>query len=181
MSLITILASLTLASQIVLAILLAALAFKPTRTFVIDKLGAIAPHLSLAIGISAMLGSLALSDILGLEPCKLCWYQRVAIYPQVLLFGLALWWKDNTITRYTVPLSVTGLMISLYHYYLQFGGSALTPCSVGGYSVSCSNRSIIEFDYITIPMMSITAFAYLIVLGVIHHYRQRNYVLQKGE
>ncbi len=103
-------------------------------------------------------GSLFYSEIAKYEPCKLCWFQRIFMYPQVLLFGLALYKKQKVIVDYLLLMSVFGLVIALYHYLLQIDLVPSVVCSVVGYSVSCSQRFEMEYGYITIPMMSLTAF-----------------------
>ena len=72
------------------------------------------------VSLVATLGSLYFSDILGYNPCKLCWYQRILMYPQVLFFGISLFRKDRSILNYVLPLSVLGFLIAGFHYYEQF-------------------------------------------------------------
>lgn len=113
------------------------------------------------ISLIAMLGSLTYSDVLGYEPCKLCWYQRIFMYPQVFLLGLALFRKEKFIIPYALFLAVIGEIIALYHYTVQLGVFP-APCSVSGYSVSCAKVFILQFGYITIPLMAFTAFVLII-------------------
>lgn len=113
------------------------------------------------VSLLAMLGSLTYSDIIGYEPCKLCWFQRIAMYPQVVLMGVAIFRKDEWMKIYGVILSAIGGAIALYHYVGQLGYTAL-PCSAIGYSVSCSQKFVLEFGYITIPMMAFSAFALIL-------------------
>ena len=107
---------------------------------------------------TATLGSLFYSEIAGFEPCKLCWFQRIFMYPQLILLGMAFWKKDKNIGNYGIVLSGLGAIIAVYHYLLQIGLVPSIACSAIGYSVSCSQRFIMNFGYITIPMMSLTAF-----------------------
>lgn len=115
-----------------------------------------------AIALTATLGSLFYSEAAGFTPCELCWYQRIFMYPQVLLLGLAAWRRDKNVAPYAILLSGAGAAIAAYHYYLQLGGAAVSSCSVVGYSVSCAQRFAMQFGYITIPMMSLTAFLMII-------------------
>lgn len=120
------------------------------------------------VSLVAMLGSLYFSDYLGYEPCKLCWYQRIFMYPQVFLFGLALWRREPfKVWAYSTFLSVIGGAIALFHYYSQMVDEPLItlPCTAIGYSASCAETFITSFGYITIPFMALTAFALLIILG----------------
>ncbi len=113
---------------------------------------------ALIVSLAATLGSLFYSEIAGYEPCKLCWYQRIFMYPQPILLGLAIWLKDRAVIKYILILSIIGGLIALYHYLLQLGVVPNGACAVVGYSVSCARRFVMEMGYITIPMMSLTAF-----------------------
>lgn len=112
----------------------------------------------------ATLGSLFYSEIAGFEPCKLCWFQRIFMYPQVILLGVALWKKDRGIIPHSITLSSLGAVIAGYHYLLQLGVAPALPCSAVGYSASCSQRFVLQFGYITIPLMALTAFLLVVVL-----------------
>ncbi len=114
----------------------------------------------LSLGGSAM--TLVHSMVFGLPPCPLCWWQRVFLYPQVVLFALALWKRDSGIANYSIALSVAGLFVALYHHMLQISPSGSLPCPSEG--VSCAQIFFLEFGYITYPMMAFTLFAALIVL-----------------
>lgn len=118
---------------------------------------------ALIVSVAATGGSLFYSDVLGYNPCKLCWLQRIFMYPQVVLLGLALWKNDLTVAFYSTALAVIGGLIALYHYLSQLG---LLPavCSTVGYSVSCSQKFVLQLGYITIPLMSLTAFLLIILL-----------------
>lgn len=104
------------------------------------------------------LGSLFYSDILGYEPCKFCWLQRIFMYPQVIFLGIALWRKDWNIYFYSIVFSVVGGLLALNHYILQTTGSSILPCSAVGYSVSCSKVFVMHLGYITIPLMAFSGF-----------------------
>ena len=109
------------------------------------------------VSLLATAGSLIYSNVIGYAPCSLCWFQRIFMYPQVLLMGIALVRKDSWMKLYGFVFSVIGAAIALYHYTGQLGLSPL-PCSAVGVSVSCSERFVMEFGYITIPMMAFSAF-----------------------
>lgn len=129
---------------------------------VFSILGKYALHIGAFIASSALVGSLFLSNSIGFDPCELCWLQRIFIYPQVLLFAIALYKKDEAVVDYSLSLSFVGFFIALYQSYVQWGGDSLLPCTAEG--AECSKIFFIEFGYITIPVMSLTAFAYLILL-----------------
>jgi disulfide bond formation protein DsbB len=119
------------------------------------------------VSVVATLGSLTYSDVIGYEPCKLCWLQRICMYPQALLFGIALWRKDSGIRIYALGLSIVGALIALFHYIGQLGLNPLRlDCLAVGYSASCSKNFVLQFGYITIPLMALSAF---ILIGLSLH------------
>ena len=124
--------------------------------------------LAFIVAVIAMLGSLTYSDIIGYEPCKLCWFQRILMYPQVILLGMALMKKDYKMANYSIVLSIIGALVAGYHYLLQIGVAPATTCSVVGYSASCSQQFILQYGYITIPMMALSAFFLIIFLLQAH-------------
>ncbi len=123
---------------------------------------------SFLVTIGGMIASLVYSDIIGYLPCTLCWYQRILLYPEALLLGLALWKEDRTITDYVIALSGLGLLLSIYQKYIELGGVSVLPCSAT--AVSCSKVYVVEFGYITIPVMALTSFAFVLVLMLVHNY-----------
>ena len=107
----------------------------------------------------ATVGSLIYSEIIGYEPCKLCWIQRIFMYPLVVILGMALWRKDKGIRIYVFVLSVVGAVVALYHYISQLGWNPLDlECASLGYSVSCAQTFVLQFGYITLPFMAFSAF-----------------------
>src|SRR3989338_6881780 len=86
------------------------------------------------------------------------------MYPQAVLFAIAARLKDEAIKWYAGSLSLIGAVIALYHYYLQLGGNPLIPCSTVGYSVDCAKSFILEFGFVSIPFMALTAFLLITLL-----------------
>ena len=125
------------------------------------------------VSVLATLGSLFYSEVAGYEPCKLCWFQRIFMYPLALISGIALYFKDRAVKKYIMPMASIGLAIALYHYLLQiqkliFPSFELpSNCGLVGYSAGCSNYFVLKLGYITIPMMAATAFAMIIVILII--------------
>jgi len=130
------------------------------------------------IAILSTAGSFIYSDLIGYAPCKLCWFQRIFMYPQVLLLGIAVYRKDQWMKFYGFILSVIGAAIALFHYTGQIGMTPL-PCSAVGVSVSCSVRFVMEFGYITIPMMAFSAFLLSAVVLAFSYYTSKD-VTQKN-
>ena len=135
---------------------------KDIKTFVAQRYLVI----GFLIALGATAGSLFYSEIAGFEPCKLCWLQRIFIYPQSVLFAVALIKNKKDAADYSAPLSAIGGLVAAYHYYIQLGGSPLIPCSAASAS-ACAQRFVMTFGYITIPLMALSAFALLFVTGLI--------------
>ncbi|RAL26800.1 disulfide oxidoreductase [Thermoflavimicrobium daqui] len=109
------------------------------------------------ISIVATLGSLYFSEIAQYVPCTLCWYQRILMYPLVILLGIASYRNDVRIIPYTLPLSIIGGGIALFHYLQQKvpGLAEIAPCTVG---VPCNKDYIDWLGFITIPFLALIAF-----------------------
>ena len=108
----------------------------------------------------ATLGSLYFSLGLGLTPCPLCWYQRVLMYPLVVVLGVAALDRDLAVWRTALPLSTLGAALAAYHVYLQVtpGGAS---CSLGGACAAVLYP--MAGGLLTIPRLSLVAF--LLVTG----------------
>ncbi len=115
----------------------------------------------------ATVGSLFYSEYAGYNPCKLCWFQRIFMYPQPLLFLIASFLNDKKVFNYSLVLSTFGLVIAFYHYLLQFGLVKSNDCAAVGYSVSCVKQFVAEFGFVTIPLMAASAFLLLILYSLL--------------
>lgn len=105
----------------------------------------------------AALGALFLSEVMDMVPCVLCWWQRVAMFPLVIILALALFPPDARVIRYALPLAVIGLLVAGSHLLLMLGviPEALAPCRQG---IPCKTVQIEWFGFITIPMLSFVTF-----------------------
>ena len=117
----------------------------------------------------AVITSLLFSEVIGWEPCLLCWYQRIFYYPLPLLAGLALYRKSfSEVIPYLSILSWGGMLIALWHSLLQQvpglreALSGFSSCSVSG--PSCFDRYVEIFGFFTIPLMSLVTFVALLLL-----------------
>lgn len=110
----------------------------------------------------AMLGSLFFSEVMKLPPCVLCWYQRILMYPLVFIIAVGILLEDKRLKFYALPLSITGLVIAVYHNLLYYNiiPEAITPCSAG---ISCTTRQIEWLGFITIPLLSLIAFSLITI------------------
>ncbi len=119
-----------------------------------------------AISVIATLGSLYFSEVLKFIPCELCWYQRIIMYPLVLIMGMAYIKKDVHLSIYILPFSVIGLCISLYHYLIQkvdFLATNSISCGV----VPCTGEYINIFGFITIPFLALSAFTLITIIHLV--------------
>lgn len=119
-----------------------------------------------ATSIIAMFGSLYFSEIRQYEPCLLCWYQRILMYPFALILGIAVVKKDYKISFYTMIMSAVGGLISLYHYSLQkvpFMADNAVTCG----RVPCTGQYINWLGFITIPFLALTAFIIIFSLSLV--------------
>lgn len=110
--------------------------------------------------------SLVYSDYLGILPCGLCWFARIFIYSQVFLFGLAWYKNDKKILDYILLLSGVGLIISLYHEYLQLGYSEFIPCPAIASTIDCAKPTFISYGFVTFPFMAVVFFLITILLSI---------------
>jgi disulfide bond formation protein DsbB len=123
-------------------------------------------HLALSQAIVATLGSLALSEVYGFVPCKLCWFQRIFMYPLVIILTMGIVEKNKNTYKYVLPFSVIGMGIALYHNLLYYGvsGESSYYCTT---AVSCTTKYIEWFGFITIPLLSFIAFSVITALMLI--------------
>ncbi len=117
---------------------------------------------------TATLGSLYFSEVRGLVPCILCWYQRILMYPLAIIFAVALFrHKDKNVAYYALPLSIIGAIIALYQYLLQWTIlKDLTPITCNAYA-PCSDKQVVYLGFITIPFLSLMAFLLITILSII--------------
>ena len=111
------------------------------------------------IALGATLGSLYYSEVAGYPPCTLCWYQRIAIYPQVVVLGVAAWRRDREVWRTSVPLALIGIAFSVWHIVIEQVPSLAGPCDP---SNPCTILWVEEFGFLTIPTMALVTGAALI-------------------
>jgi disulfide bond formation protein DsbB len=114
-----------------------------------------------AIAAVATAGSLWMSEVAGYVPCVLCWYQRIAMYPLVVVVGVAAWRRDAQVWRTAVPISVIGAGVSVWHLVIERNPSLSGPCDP---AAPCAVRWVEEFGVLTLPAMALVGFAAVIVL-----------------
>ena len=114
----------------------------------------------------AMAGSLFFSEVMNLPPCVLCWYQRIALYPIVILTAIGIIRNDRKLYISVLALSLPGLLISIYHnlLYWKILPESVAPCTLG---ISCTTKFFEWFGFITIPFLGLVAFTVITLLAFI--------------
>jgi len=114
------------------------------------------------VALFCMMASLYLSDIANFIPCKLCWYQRIIMYPLAFLLLFAGFRGDFGIRIYGLAMSGFGAFISIYHYQLQLNPEQHSPfCSA---FESCTVQYLNVFDFMSIPLMAMMGFIFIFAL-----------------
>ena len=124
-------------------------------------------YLAWFVALVAMCGSLYFSNVLGFPPCVLCWYQRILMYPLVIILAIAIIYKDTKAYRYALPMVIIGGLISVYHNLLYYNilPESASPCQIG---VSCTTHFIEYFGFVTIPFLSLCAFVLITILMFVY-------------
>jgi len=123
----------------------------------------------LLVSVSAM-GSLFFSYVMEFAPCVLCWYQRIFLFPLVLILAIGLFPFDKKTVKYALPLAIAGWLTAAYHNLLYAGiiPESLQPCSQG---VSCTEEYIDLFGFLSIPMLSFLSFSSIVTFLIILYRR----------
>lgn len=114
------------------------------------------------------LGALFLGEVMGYPPCVLCWYQRIAMFPLILVLAAGLFPFDQRVVRYALPLTLAGLGLALFHLALTAGWipESIRPCQQG---VPCSDIQVVWFGFVTIPLLSVLSFSFIAGLLLTTH------------
>lgn len=162
---VTSLAALAVAAQILLAFLillaLASLVVPSARRALLwlrDSFAGTEIWFAWGIALIATLGSLFFSEYANFLPCRLCWFQRIAMYPLAVILLVGALRRDvRAAVQYAFVFPILGAMVSMYHIWIELHPEAeSTSCKVSG---SCATKWVDEFGYVTIPTLALTAFA----------------------
>lgn len=107
----------------------------------------------------ATAGSLYLSLGLGLTPCRLCWYQRILMYPLVVVLGVAAVENRPGVVWTALPLAMPGAAIAAYHSWLQV---SQTTCGIG--AINCAQ---IQYRILGLTVPNLSLVAFLLVTGLV--------------
>jgi disulfide bond formation protein DsbB len=130
-----------------------------------DTLARQSVWLAWLVATTATLGSLYFSEVADYLPCRLCWFQRIAMYPLVVILLVGALLRDRRVSLYAAVFPVVGAAISIYHIYIEVNPDKESAACRAG--VPCSVRWIDEFGYVTIPVMALSAFALISALLVV--------------
>jgi disulfide bond formation protein DsbB len=110
------------------------------------------------------LAALFFSEVVEYPPCALCWYQRIFMFPLVIILLAGLFPVDTAAVKFALPLACIGWLIALYHNLLYSGiiDESLQPCRQG---ISCTDINLNLLGFITIPLLSLLAFT--IIAGLL--------------
>ncbi len=126
-----------------------------------DRLREILIDAAALVAVGATAGSLYLSESVGLVPCELCWFQRIAMYPLAVILPLARFRGDRAVVPYALALGLLGLAISVYHVQLQLFPEQSSFCEAAN---PCSNTLAKAFGTFSIPQLSMACFALVVIL-----------------
>ncbi len=174
MSLFTALLSLLAGAIAVVGALLLA---TPTGRHRLRTLRTEAVRLSWTVAVVATAGSLWFSEVGGFVPCEYCWYQRILMYPLVVVLGVATWVRGagpegqgvGFLRWQALPFSVAGLVLSGYHVQLQWFPEQGSSCDV---KAPCTQQWVDEFGFVSIPVMAFLGFAAVTVLVLAATFRE---------
>ena len=158
MSLFTALLALVAAAVALVGLLLLATA---AGRAVLAGLRTDARRLAFSVAGVSTVASLWFSEVGGFIPCELCWYQRILMYPLVLVLGVAVWRGDDLLRWRVLPLSLLGVGVSGYHMQLQWFPDQASSCEV---ATPCTQQWVDEFGFVSIPVMAFFGFAVITVL-----------------
>jgi len=161
------LALLCLAGSIVVAVLALMRRSRPesAAAALFEDLGPLAVWFAWVVSLATTLGSLYFSDVAGFLPCKLCWYQRIAMYPLSVLLLIAAVRRDRSVWVYVVPQATIGALIAAYHTQLQaFPDQSSSFCTL---AAPCTERYVWEFGFVSLPFMALVAFVFIIAMVLV--------------
>ena len=119
--------------------------------------------LALAIALISTLGSLYYSAIVHFRPCRLCWWQRISMYPLVPILAVGLLRRDRAVALYALPLSLMGLSWAIYHTQLRWWPEQGSSCEI---DAACTSVWVNTFGFVSIPFMAGAGFLAITALLV---------------
>lgn len=145
-----------------------------------NGLGRVALPLAWIVAAVTTAGSLYYSKVQGYVPCELCWYQRIVLYPFAVILAIAAWRRDSSIRVYAIPVLCIGVVISVYHSWIQWfpPASGTSFCTT---DTPCTLKYVDEFGFVTLPFMALSAMAIIIALLSISRYDDSEELVEEVE
>jgi disulfide bond formation protein DsbB len=162
--------TLALVLHVVAVLGILGLIFLNKKSEIVNFIGKKYQWIVLVFGWAAIFGSLTYSEYIGFTPCKLCWIQRIFLYPTAIMALIALISKEKIKPKYYLGLAVPGLLVSIYHTFSQLTGAEM-ECGEIGQSASCGDVWVKMYGYITIPAMAATC-GIMIILANLYRIKQ---------
>ena len=121
--------------------------------------------------LAATAASLFFSNVMKVPVCELCWYQRVALYPLIVIIGIGLFPWNPGMLRTAGALTAIGWLISVFHLLLIAGfiPESARPCVQG---IPCSETHFDLFGLLNIPTLSLLTFSLVGALLYLAHRKQ---------
>ncbi len=116
------------------------------------------------IALASSFAVLYIGEVLGQAPCNLCWFQRAFMFPLAVVLGLGIWWQDDRVGRYGIPLAFGGAVTALWHMGLYTGvlPEPIKPCTATGPSCTGDNQLFLG---VPIPLLALIAFVMIAFLS----------------
>lgn len=126
------------------------------------------------LSLIATLASLFLSEVVKFTPCVLCWYQRIAMYPQTILTYVAILRNERVLTPYLIVMNFLGGLVAIYHYSLHLFPNALPlGCNPTVAGVSCVKGYSFYYGFMTFPYMALTVFLLNVIFLSMSYYKTK--------
>jgi disulfide bond formation protein DsbB len=154
------------AGAAVLVVTLVARAVSPVARWphaVLESVGPAALWVAATVALVATAGSLYLSEGADFPPCRLCWFQRIGMYPLAVVLPIAAWRRDRQVRWYALPLAIGGGAISIWHILVERFPSLESGASCD-VTNPCSTIWVERLGYLTIPTMALSGFVLIALL-----------------
>ncbi len=158
---------LAIAGAVAAAAIVAALLWPAARARVVGPLAGSGTTLAAGVAAVAMGGSLWFSEAAHFTPCELCWYQRIAMYPLVVVLGVAAWRREASARIIALVLAGAGLAVNVWHNVIEtFPSAGVGSCDPNN---PCTLRWVQGLGFWTIPRLATVCFVLIIVLTLVDH------------
>jgi disulfide bond formation protein DsbB len=119
--------------------------------------------LAFVVAATATLGSLYFSDVANFVPCRLCWFQRVAMYPLSVILLVGAIRREVAVRWYAGPLALIGLVVASYHTLIEWRPE-LDSGACEAFGPSCTDVWFREFGFVSLATMSLVGFLTILLL-----------------